>query len=162
MTSALTIAAFVVTPVIGGFAGSILTAKAIKTWYKEIRKPSFNPPNWIFGPVWTILYCAMGYSSYLIWSKGGLETPATRAALGLYATQLALNWAWTPFFFGMKNFGLALVDILALGSSVSGCIYLFHPISPLASYLLVPYLGWVSFASLLNFEIWRLNRKEKK
>ena len=96
-------------PYIGGFAGSFITRKNIKSWYENLDRPSWRPPNWLFGPVWTTLYGAMGYSSYLVYRGGGGALP-----LGLYASQLALNWAWTPLFFGCHNVKAAFYEVCLL------------------------------------------------
>ncbi|EDV26381.1 Translocator protein [Trichoplax sp. H2] len=141
-----------------GFLGSYFTKKSINTWYKHIRKPSFTPPNWIFGPMWTLLYAGMGYASYLVWRDGGgFEGPALKA-LQAYELNLVFNGIWTPLFFGAKRMGLAGIDIVATWASIVYCIHLFTPINATAGKLMWPYLGWVSFASLLNFSMWYLNR----
>lgn len=125
-------------------------------WYRGLNKPWFNPPNWIFGPVWTILYCAMGVAAWLVWRKG--DGRALVWPLGLFAVQLVFNALWTPLFFGMHRPGLALVDILALWLAIVATIVAFGSVSKGAAVLLVPYLLWVSFASVLNASIWWLNR----
>jgi translocator protein len=137
---------------IGGVSG-YATMGGIKVWYKTIRKPSFNPPNWLFGPVWTVLYIMMAVSAWLVWQTGGNIS----FALGLFTLQLALNFAWSFIFFRAQNIGWALVDILALWLTIAATVAVFSGISSLAAWLLLPYLAWVSFASLLNASIWRLN-----
>jgi len=149
-------------PHIGGIAGGLITAKAIPTWYKHLKKPSFNPPNWVFGPTWTALYTGMGYASYLVWKEGGGFGGEARLPLTLYATQLALNWAWTPLFFGAKRPGLAMLEMLPLLAAVGSCVVTFAPISRTASYLMMPYLCWTGFAAILNYNIWKLNRDSDK
>lgn len=137
-----------------GILGSFFTVSSIPAWYATLQKPAFSPPNWVFGPVWTILYIMMGVSLYLVWiSKGKLK----QKALNLFFVQLGLNALWSIIFFGMKNPTLALVDIVALWIAIVLTIKYFYPVSRLAAYLLVPYLLWVSFASILNLSIVILN-----
>lgn len=118
-------------------------------WYKQLKKPPWTPPNWAFPVVWTILYILMGVSSWLIWLDGGFKGP-----LAVYTFQLLLNFLWTPIFFGLHQVGLALVEILLLWTAIIATIYLFWHVNPLAAYLLVPYIVWVSLASTINFYIW--------
>lgn len=124
-------------------------------WYAQLSKPAWNPPNWIFGPVWTLLYLMMAVSAWLVWKRGGFG--AQRRPLGLFFVQLALNAAWSPIFFGLKQPGLALVEILGLWLAIVGTIAVFQRVDRLAARLLVPYLAWVTFASVLNLALWRLN-----
>ena len=124
-------------------------------WYASLNKPSWNPPSWIFGPVWTALYTMMAVAAWLVWRRGGWTTQ--RRALSLYFVQLALNAAWTPLFFGLKMPGLALVEILLLLAAIITTALAFHRASTGAAMLLVPYAAWVGFASFLNFTLWRLN-----
>jgi tryptophan-rich sensory protein len=124
-------------------------------WYAGLEKPSFNPPNWVFGPVWTLLYLLMGVSAWLVWRRRGFS--GARFALGVFLLQLALNAAWTPVFFGAHMPGVALVVILAMWAAILATMLAVRPHSVLAAALLAPYLLWVSFASVLNFELWRLN-----
>ncbi|KAL6070564.1 Translocator protein [Balamuthia mandrillaris] len=151
-------------PVVGGLVGGYLfSPRAAKGesngWYKALKKPYLTPPNWVFGPVWTALYASMGYASYLVWRQGGFEQQGL--ALGAYAAQLGFNFAWSGLFFGAKRMDLALVDIGALWVSLAGTVALFHQVDKTAGLLLVPYLGWVSFASWLNYKLWVLNQKSK-
>ncbi|MBN2250633.1 MAG: tryptophan-rich sensory protein [Candidatus Altiarchaeota archaeon] len=139
-----------------GFIGSIFTAEAIPTWYASINKPELSPPNWVFAPVWSTLYVLMGVSAYLVWKKG-LGSRGVKTALLAFVIQLALNAAWSFIFFGMRNPFLAFVEIIALWVSIAATILLFYRISRPASYLLVPYIVWVSFAAYLNYAIWQLN-----
>mgnify|MGYP001559045178 CR=1 FL=1 len=132
-----------------GVLGSFFTVSAIPEWYSTLNKPSFSPPNWIFGPVWTILYILMGYSLYLVWTKK--KVPA------IFWIQLVLNAVWSIIFFGMRNPSLALVDIMALWIAIVLTIKAFYKINKLAGNLLIPYLAWVSFASILNLSIALLN-----
>ncbi len=125
-------------------------------WYASLKKPSWNPPGWIFGPVWTALYTMMAVAAWLVWRRGGFA--AQRKPLMFFLVQLALNAAWTPLFFGLHWTGVAAVEIILLWVAILVTIRAFHPISRPASRLLWPYLAWVSFATVLNFELWRLNR----
>lgn len=139
-----------------GSTSGLITAGAVEGWYTEIEKPSFNPPDSVFGPVWTVLYILMGFSAGLVWSNG-TEDPLVRRGLALYGLQLLLNVLWSLFFFGLKSPGLALIDVTLLLLTIILCIRAFHPIDRWAAYLLVPYLLWVSFASILNAAILVLN-----
>ena len=138
-------------PFAGAIPGSIITRKN-QSWYEHIQKPTWRPPKWAFGPVWTALYAGMGYASYLVYEDG-----ADQVALALYSTQLALNWAWTPIFFGLHNLKLAAFEISALWVSVAACGAKFYSINTTAGLLFVPYLVWVTLATALNFNIWKNN-----
>lgn len=138
-----------------GILGSIFTVSSIPTWYATLVKPSFSPPNWIFGPVWTILYVLMGISLYLVWVS---KTKSKQYAVRLFFIQLVLNAIWSIIFFGLKSPGLAFLEIIALWITIVLTIKAFRKISTPASYLLYPYVAWASFASILNFSIWILNR----
>lgn len=138
-----------------GYVGSLFTTPKIDGWYASLEKPSFNPPSWVFGPVWTALYVAMGIAAWLAWRGAGsrvLSGPAT-----LFAAQLALNLAWSIAFFGAESPALGLAVIAPLWVVIAGTIAAFWSFSRSGALLLLPYLAWVSFATLLNFEIWRLN-----
>jgi tryptophan-rich sensory protein len=135
--------------------GSLFTGPAVGTWYQQIRKPAFSPPDWLFGPVWTTLYAMMAVAAWLVWRKG--DTAARSAALALFGLQLVLNAAWSPIFFRLRSFGGAFADIVALWLAILATLVAFLRVSAPAGILLVPYLGWVSFAAVLNFAIWRLN-----
>ncbi len=124
-------------------------------WYAGLAKPSWNPPNWIFGPVWTALYLMMAVSAWKVWRKGGFE--AQRRPLGIFLTQLVLNVAWSPIFFGLHNPGLAFAEILLLWTAIVATLRAFLRVDRIAGMLLAPYLAWVTFASVLNFALWRLN-----
>jgi tryptophan-rich sensory protein len=139
-----------------GIAGSVFTASSVAIWYNTLNKPLFSPPNWIFGPVWAVLYLLMGVSLYLVWSKG-FGSKKGKAALNFFIAQLFLNFLWSILFFGFHSPILALVDIAALWIMILLTIVKFLPISKTAAYLLIPYLLWVSFASLLNLSILMLN-----
>ena len=125
-------------------------------WYAGLRKPSWNPPNWIFAPVWTALYATMAIAAWLVWIRGGFA--GQRVALSLFLVQLLFNALWSPLFFGLHNPVLAFVDIVLLWLAVLATVVGFWKTRPLTGALLVPYLAWVTFASVLNFAIWRLNR----
>ena len=124
-------------------------------WYEALRKPSWNPPAWIFGPVWTALYLMMATAAWLVWRRGGWAVQ--RRPLTLYLVQLALNAAWTPLFFGLKMPGLAFAEILVLLAAIAATAFVFRRASIAAALLFAPYIAWVSFATILNFTLWRLN-----
>jgi tryptophan-rich sensory protein len=121
-----------------------------------MQKPAWNPPNWIFGPVWTALYTMMAVAAWFVWKRGGFA--ARHIALSLFLLQLLINALWTPLFFGLRNPALAFVDIVLLWLALLATVVAFWKVRPLAGALLVPYLAWVTFASALNFAICRLNR----
>ena len=139
-----------------GFLSGFATASSITDWYVNINKPSFNPPNWIFGPVWTVLYIMMGIAAGLIWHEG-IEKRLVKSALYVFVSQIILNAAWSLIFFGMKNPTLAFIEIIILWILIVLCISRFYKIKKIAAYLMVPYLLWVSFASVLNYCIMVLN-----
>ena len=159
MNSMFTSALLTVSPLIFGFASGLNSRKEIDTWYNTLNQPSIKPPNWVFGPVWSTLYLAMGYASKLVYES---NSPLKNYALSVYGIQLLLNLAWTPLFFTHHKIGAGLVNILALDAAVVYTIKLFMEIDETSGYLLLPYLAWISFASLLNFEFWRLNKTNKK
>ncbi len=140
---------------VGGISG-YLTTSEITTWYATLQKPSFNPPNYLFGPVWTILYIMMAISFWLIWKSDASETLKNKAIL-LFGIQLILNFFWSIIFFSLHQLGFALAEIIAMWVFILLSILAFYPISKPAAIMLIPYLCWVSFASILNFSIWRLN-----
>lgn len=152
----LALAAAVIICLSAGAIGSIFTFSSIPTWYAGLQKPDLAPPNWVFGPVWTTLYVMMGVSAFMIYRKG-TKHKAVRQALAVFGVQLALNALWSILFFGMQSPLYGLVCIAALWLSIAACIAMFWKLSKPAAYLLVPYILWVSFASLLNFWIWQLN-----
>ncbi|MGA2621845.1 MAG: TspO/MBR family protein [Thermoguttaceae bacterium] len=133
--------------------GSLATTPNIATWYAGLAKPSWNPPNWIFGPVWTVLYLSMAVAAWFVWWQGGLW----QWALALFAVQLALNAAWSWLFFGFHMPGAAFFEVVALLVAIAATTVAFWPRSMAAGLLMLPYLAWVSFATVLNFTIWRLN-----
>jgi benzodiazapine receptor len=145
-------------PFFVGLVGSLFTtADTLNNWYAVLRKPPFNPPDWIFGPVWTTLYIMMGIAAFLVW-RNGLENKIVRIALACYIVQLALNAIWTPLFFGLHSPLLGLIDIVLLFNAITVTIYAFFQISRPAAILLIPYLAWVFFATVLNASIYILNR----
>jgi tryptophan-rich sensory protein len=124
-------------------------------WYASLRKPPWNPPGWVFGPVWTLLYAMMAVAAWLVWRRGGLA--AQRGPLAWFLVQLALNAAWTPLFFGLHRPDWAFLDIVLLWIAIAATLASFRRVHRGAAWLLVPYLAWVSFAAVLNFTLWRLN-----
>jgi translocator protein len=144
-------------PLIGGGITGALTAPAIRTWYRTLRKPSWNPPDSVFGPVWTALYASMGAALIRIWSLDRRRADV-RFAIAVFALQLGLNLAWSLVFFRARRVDLALAEIAALDASVVATIASFRRLDPASAALLLPYLAWISFATALNASIWRLNR----
>lgn len=141
---------------VGGLSGWA-TSAGVVAWYPTLTKPSFNPPAWVFGPVWTVLYIMMGVAAFLVWRRG-LGAEGVRLALGVFLLQLLLNGLWSLLFFGLRSPGLAFVDILALWLAIGATVWLFWRLVPAAGVLLLPYWAWVSFAAVLNGSIWSLNR----
>ncbi len=125
-------------------------------WYAALVKPAWNPPGWLFGPVWTLLYTMMAVAAWLVWQKGGWK--AQKRALVLYLVQWALNALWTPLFFGLHQPGWAFAEILVLDLAVLATLLAFWPVRRAAALLLLPYAAWIAFATVLNFTIWQLNR----
>lgn len=134
-----------------GFIGSLFTSPAVPTWYAGLNKPVYNPPDWIFGPVWTVLYIMMGVAFYLFWKK------KARKAIAIFIIQLGLNTLWSILFFGLRSPFLALMDIILLWAFILATILTGRKFSKAASYLLGPYLLWVSYACVLNVSIWLIN-----
>lgn len=139
---------------LAGIIGLAFTASATSTWYAALTKPALNPPAWVFGPVWTMLYVLMGVSLWLVWKSGSSEK---KKAIRLFIVQLLLNAMWSPVFFGSQSIGSALVVIALLWVAIVLTILTFKNISKPAAWLLVPYILWVSFATYLNFAMWILN-----
>ena len=121
-------------------------------WYAALIKPAWNPPSWIFGPAWTLLYTLMAVAAWLVWKRVGFSRP-----LAFYFVQLALNAAWTPIFFGAHQLGWALIEILIMWIMILLTLLSFRRVTPSAGWLFLPYIAWVSFATVLNFTLWRLN-----
>lgn len=139
-----------------GFIGSYFTAPVIATWYAALAKPELAPPNWVFAPVWTMLFILMGIAAGLVWSEGWRRKDV-KAAMGLFGTQLVLNTLWSVLFFGLQSPGWALVEIGVLWAAIAAVIAAFFKISQPAALLMLPYIVWVTFAAYLNFGIWQLN-----
>jgi tryptophan-rich sensory protein len=140
---------------VGAIAG-IFTAQAVPVWYASLNQPSFNPPNWVFGPVWTALYLLLGISLFIIWKAGsGKER---NLAMGVFFLQLLLNFGWSFIFFYFKMIGLALFEIILLWIFIAIMLYRFYKIKPVAAYINIPYILWVTFATLLNAAYFLLNR----
>ena len=139
---------------VGAIAGAF-TAEAIPEWYTFLNKPSFNPPNWLFAPVWTTLYIIMGISFFMVWKQA--PGRVRNIAMISFALQLFLNFGWSFFFFYFKTIGFALVEIILLWGSILFMLLRFYRINPLTAYLNIPYILWVSFATLLNAAYYFLN-----
>jgi len=139
-----------------GAVGSAFTYPSIPTWYATLQKPFFNPPNWIFGPVWLTLYTLMGIAAYIVWEKGPGQKDV-KVALGVFAVQLVLNSIWSIIFFGLHLPLAAFIEIIVLLLFIIASVYLFNKVSRTAALLLVPYVIWVGFASVLNLAVALLN-----
>ena len=143
-----------------GGVGSLFTVKSIPTWYAQLKKPRYTPPNWAFGPVWTILYVLMGISVFLVWQR--ISTNGAVLAFILFWIQLALNAFWSIIFFGMKSKGGGVVTIILLWLLILVTIITSFRVSSWAGALLIPYIAWVSVASYLNIGVWWLNKSNVK
>lgn len=152
------ILAIVVTCLAIGYFSGMVTKSSIETWYPTLIKPSFNPPNWVFAPVWSMLYVMMGVAAGLVWDRIEAEKEVVKKALVFFAIQLALNALWSYLFFGLHNPMLAGLEIIVLWLMIYETYIQFAKINKIAGYLLLPYLAWVSFAAVLNGSIWWLNR----
>ena len=152
----LKLAASIVLCQLAGFIGSFFTTPSIPTWYASLSKPFFNPPNWIFGPVWVSLYLLMGISLFVVWQRRE-RNPYAKKGLIFFFAQLILNVFWSVAFFGLKSPFLGLIDIVLLWIAIFLTIQAFFRISKTAGLLLIPYIVWVSFAAVLNFSLWILN-----
>jgi len=145
-----------------GFVGACFLAAAAGAafppgdWYERLAKPSWRPPNWLFAPVWTVIYLTIAVSGWLVWRKSGFAGAAL--PLAIYLLQLVLNAAWTPIFFGLRRPDLAFFEIVILWLSIVVTIATFYSLNAAAAWLLLPYLAWVTFAATLYFGVWRLNR----
>ena len=135
--------------------GGAITATSVGTWYQSLAKPPFNPPDWIFAPVWTVLFFMMAIAGWRVWRRDGLRK--SRLALMLFACQLVLNLAWSILFFGFRSIGAALVEILVLLLAILATTVMFWQRDRVAGMLFVPYAGWVAFATALNAALWQLN-----
>ena len=157
MSNAIRLIVAVAVPLaVGGLSG-FATARGVDSWYPTLAKPSFNPPAWVFGPTWTVLYILMGVALFLVWRQG-LGTLGVRLALTVFAVQLVLNALWSILFFGMQSPAWAFAEILLLWLAIVATLWAFRRVTPAAGWLFVPYLAWVSFAAVLNGSIWILNR----
>ena len=152
------ILAVVVTCLVIGYFSGMVTRSSVTTWFPTLIKPSFNPPNWVFAPVWSILFVMMGVAAGLVWDRIEAEREAVKKALIFFAIQLGLNALWSYLFFGLRNPMLAGLEIIVLWLMIFETYIQFVKINKIAGYLLLPYLAWVSFASVLNGSIWWLNR----
>mgnify|MGYP006200658815 CR=1 FL=1 len=141
-----------------GYSASLVTRPSIETWYVTLEKPVFNPPNWVFMPVWTVIYLLMAVAAALVWDKIKQQAEEVKKALLFFIIQLALNALWSYIFFGLHNFLLAFVEIILLWLMIYETYHVFKQIDKKAAYLLVPYLVWVGFATLLTGSIFWLNR----
>jgi benzodiazapine receptor len=145
--------AFLIGTLLVGLSASLFTEPNIATWYAGLVKPSFNPPNWVFAPVWTALYVLMGFAAWRTWRVAGVMS----VALTLYFLQLTFNFAWSLIFFAQHLIAIALADIVVLWITIAATIISFWRTDRWAGVMMLPYLAWVSFATLLNYEIWRQN-----
>lgn len=141
-----------------GYLSSIVTQSSIKTWYPTLIKPSFNPPNWVFAPVWTLLFILMGLAVGFVWDKMDSNKELVKKGLLFFAVQLALNALWSYLFFGLQNVFLALIEIILLWLIIFETYLIFKKMDKKASYLLLPYLAWVGFATILTASIFWLNK----
>jgi benzodiazapine receptor len=158
MTKITRVLTMVVTCLVIGYFSGMVTRSAIVTWYPTLEKPSFNPPNWIFAPVWSMLYIMMGVAAGLVWNRIEFEKEIVKKALVFFAIQLALNALWSYLFFGLHNPMLAGLEIIVLLLMIYETYVQFSKINRIAGYLFIPYLAWVSFAAVLNASIWWLNK----
>jgi len=149
----LPLAGFIALSFLAAVLGGWATARSVGAWYPTLVKPAWNPPAWLFGPVWSVLYLMMGIAAWRVWEKAGWG-----GALALFCAQLALNALWSVCFFGLRNPLAGLVEIAFLWLTVAATLAVFMRVDRLAGALFIPYLLWVSFATLLNFTLWRLNR----
>lgn len=152
----LVLAGLILLCVAVGAISGIATSSSVETWYSTLNKPSWTPPPWLFGPVWTTLYVLMAIAAWLVW-KGSQQHPGARPALTLFFIQLVLNFLWSPLFFGLQSPALGLVDIAALLIVLILTVIAFFRQSLWAGLLMVPYLAWVAYASALNYAIWQMN-----
>ncbi|PKG32473.1 TspO/MBR family protein [Methanoregula sp.] len=154
--SPVALLAFVLASVVAGSIGSLVTITGPASWYSLLVKPVFQPPNWIFGPMWTLLFILMGIAAYLIWERG-IKEPEVRFALSVFCIQFVFNILWSFLFFGMQSPLLGLLDIIILWWLILATIMTFYRVRKSAAYFLIPYIAWVSFATILNATIVLLN-----
>jgi translocator protein len=155
-TNILKLVISIILPLSVGAIAGMFTSQAIPDWYAGLSQPSFNPPNWIFGPVWTMLYIVMGFSFFLIWKMD--PTKERNRAILIFFVHLLLNFGWSFFFFYFKMIGVALIEIIVLWSAIVLMLISFYKLKPLAAYMNIPYLLWVTFATALNATYFILNR----
>jgi tryptophan-rich sensory protein len=158
MQKNLRIAAIVLTCLAVGYFSSLVTRDNIPTWYATLKKPFFNPPNWVFAPVWTILYIMMGIAAGRVWNKVDSDQQNVKKGMYFFIIQLALNALWSYLFFGMHNLFLSIIEIILLWLMIYETYSQFKKVDRLASKLLIPYLVWVSYASILTASVWYLNK----
>lgn len=156
MNTKLKLLISLIVPQLAGALGVLFTPSMNNGWYTQLQKPPLNPPSWIFGPVWTLLYLLMGIALYLVWKEGTAQK-AVRTALWIFAVQLVLNASWSLVFFGAQAPGWSLVIIVAMLIAIASTIWAFARVSKVAAWLLVPYIVWVSFATYLNAAIYIIN-----
>jgi tryptophan-rich sensory protein len=140
-----------------GASGALFTSQGLATWYETLRRPALAPPNWIFGPVWTVLFALIGIAVWLVWRQADTAEKAVKRAMAIFSVHFCFNIGWSAAFFGMQNIGLGLVVILLLLGFIGATIWAFARIDRRAAWLLVPYLLWVAFATYLNYRFWTLN-----
>lgn len=148
--------ASLILPLGSGVIAGLFTAKGVSEWYETLNRPSFNPPNWLFGPVWTVLYLLMGISLFIIWKQ--TATKERNLAIFVFLLQIILNFCWSFIFFLYHQIGFALIEIIILWISIVTMLILFYKIKPLAAYINIPYLLWVTFATVLNASYYLLNK----
>ena len=157
MNNTLKLIIAIAIPLIVGGTSGFFTATGVESWYQTIARPTWNPPGWLFGPVWTTLYVMMGISLFLVW-KEDASVELKKIGIALFAVQLVLNFFWSFIFFNQHQIGWALVEIAAMWVFILLTIFAFAQVNKAAAWLLVPYISWVSFATILNYTIWQLNK----
>ncbi|MFH1576552.1 MAG: TspO/MBR family protein [Candidatus Margulisiibacteriota bacterium] len=148
---------WIVISFVAGGVGQLATGPSIPTWYATLNRPAIAPPNWLFGPVWTLLYISMGIAAAIIWQKG-IANKVVKVAIIIFLIQLVLNGLWSFIFFGWHWLFIAFIEILVMWFFIVLTIVKFYALSPTAGLIMVPYLLWVTFASILNFSFWWINR----
>lgn len=156
MSNTLKLIIAVALPLVVGATSGFFTMTGVESWYQTINKPSWNPPNWVFGPVWTTLYILMGVALFLVW-KADTSAELKKIAISLFAVQLVLNFFWSFIFFYLQQPGWAVLELAIMWIFILLTIFAFAQVSKTAAWLLVPYISWVSFAGILNYTIWKLN-----
>ena len=156
MVQLLKLVGCVVVCELAGVAGALFTSRPALDWYAALKKPAFNPPNWVFAPAWTTLYALMGIAVFIVWRKG-LDNPKVKTAVVIFAVQLILNAAWIPAFFGLRSTAAGLIVILGLWVGILAAIVAFLRVSRVSGVLLIPYILWTTFAVALNLSLVALN-----